>query len=105
MHSIRAAKAVLDHIEAYLPPSQGRVVLYLVIDAIVRRDQIRVLVGGMTVANDLGLTNAVPAKVVVHTDARLKSISLGQMEIIFKPTATSKSIFPLRQACTRRAGA
>lgn len=28
VHSIRAAKAVLDHIEAYLPPSQGRVVLH-----------------------------------------------------------------------------
>ena len=28
VHSIRAAKAVLDHIEAYLPPSQGKVVLH-----------------------------------------------------------------------------
>lgn len=28
VHSIRAAKAVLDHVEAYLPPSQGRVVLH-----------------------------------------------------------------------------
>ncbi|MBU1235411.1 MAG: TatD family hydrolase [Gammaproteobacteria bacterium] len=28
VHSIRAAKAVLDHIEAYLPPSQGMVVLH-----------------------------------------------------------------------------
>jgi len=69
-----------------------------VIDAIVRRDQIRVLVDGMTAANDLGLTNAVPAKVVVHTDARLKSISLGQMEIIFKPTAASKLYWAGRPA-------
>ena len=61
-----------------------------VIDAIARRDQIRVLVDGMTAANDLGLTNAVPAKIIVHTDARLKSISLGQLEITFKPTAASK---------------
>lgn len=28
VHSIRAAKAVLDHIESYLPPSQGKVVLH-----------------------------------------------------------------------------
>ena len=69
-----------------------------VIDAIARRDQIRVLVDGMNAANDLGLTNAVPAKVVVHTDARLKSISLGQMEIIFKPTAASKLYWAGRPA-------
>ncbi len=69
-----------------------------VIDAIARRDQIRVLVDGMTAANDLGLTNAVPAKVVVHTDARLKSILLGQMEIIFKPTAASKLYWAGRPA-------
>ncbi len=69
-----------------------------VIDAIARRDQIRVLVDGMTAANDLGLTNAVPAKIVVHTDARLKSISLGQLEIIFKPTAASKLYWAGRPA-------
>jgi TatD DNase family protein len=28
VHSVRAAKAVLDHIEAYLPPSTGKVVLH-----------------------------------------------------------------------------
>jgi hypothetical protein len=61
-----------------------------VIEAIARRDQIRVLVDGMTAANDLGLTNAVPAKIVVHTDARLKPVQLGQLAITFKPTAASK---------------
>lgn len=69
-----------------------------VIDAIARRDQIRVLVDGMTAANDLGLTNAVPAKIVVHTDARLKSIALGQLEITFKPTAASKLYWAGRPA-------
>ena len=34
-----------------------------VIDALVRRDSIRVLLDGMTAANDLGLTDAVPARV------------------------------------------
>jgi hypothetical protein len=61
-----------------------------VIDAIARRDQIRVLVDGLTAANDLGLTNAVPAKIIVHADARLKTIHLGKLEIQFKPTAASK---------------
>lgn len=28
VHSVRAAKSVLDHIEAYLPPSQGKIVLH-----------------------------------------------------------------------------
>jgi hypothetical protein len=69
-----------------------------VIDAIARRDQIRVLVDGMTAANDLGLTNAVPAKILVHTDARLKSISLGQLDIVFKPTAASKLFWAGRPA-------
>ena len=69
-----------------------------IIDAIARRDQIRVLVDGMTAANDLGLTNAVPAKVIVHTDARIKPILLGNMKITFKPTAPSKLYWANRPA-------
>ena len=69
-----------------------------VIDAIARRDQIRVLVDGMTAANDLGLTNAVPSKIVVHTDARLRSVRLGNMIIAFKPAAASKLFWAGRPA-------
>lgn len=69
-----------------------------VIEAVARRDQIRVLVDGMTAANDLGLTNAVPAKIVVHTDARLRPIKLGNMTISFKPTAPSKLFWAGRPA-------
>ena len=61
-----------------------------VIDAIARRDEIRVLIDGMTAANDIGLTNAVPAKIIVHTDARIKPIALGNMKITFKPTTAKK---------------
>ena len=75
------------------PPDQQRVV-----EAIARRDQIRVLVDGMTAANDLGLTNAVPAKVVVHTDSRPRSMSLGQLRIVFRPTAASKLYWAGRPA-------
>lgn len=61
-----------------------------VIDALARRDQVRMLVDGLTAANDLGLTNAVPARVVIHTDARRRSIRLGTLTIEFKLTAPSK---------------
>jgi hypothetical protein len=69
-----------------------------VIDAVARRNQIRVLVDGMTAANDLGLTNAVPARIVVHTDARLRPIKLGNMTISFKPTAASRLYWAGRPA-------
>lgn len=42
-----------------------------VIDAVMRRDQARSMVNGLTAANDLGLTTAVPARVIVFTDSRL----------------------------------
>lgn len=61
-----------------------------VIDAVGRRDQTRMIVDGMTAANDLGLTDAVPAKIVVHTDARRRAIKLGNVTIAFRPTAASK---------------
>lgn len=69
-----------------------------VIDAVGRRDQTRMLVDGMTAANDLGLTDAVPAKIVVHTDARRRAIKLGNVTIIFRPTAASKLFWAGRPA-------
>ncbi len=51
-----------------------------IVEAVARRDQIRVLIDGMTAANDLGFTNAVPARIVVHSEARSKSIKLGNLE-------------------------
>lgn len=61
-----------------------------VIDAIARRDQVRWLIDGMTAANTLGLTNAVPAKIEVLVDARLKSVTLGNQKIVFKHAAPSR---------------
>lgn len=69
-----------------------------VLDALARRDQLRMLVDGLTAANDLGLTTAVPARVVVHTDARRRSIPLGRLTIQFKPTAPSKLYWAGRPA-------
>jgi hypothetical protein len=61
-----------------------------VILAVARRDKARILVDGMTAANDLGLTNAVPAKIEVLVDGRFKSIKLGKQEIVFKHAAPSR---------------
>lgn len=69
-----------------------------VIDAVGRRDQTRMIVDGMTAANDLGLTDAVPAKIVVHTDARRRAIKLGNVTITFRPTAASKLFWAGRPA-------
>jgi Family of unknown function (DUF6088) len=69
-----------------------------VIDALARRDQTRMLVDGLTAANDLGLTDAVPAKIAVHTDARLRPIKLGAQIITFKLTAPSRLYWAGRPA-------
>jgi hypothetical protein len=69
-----------------------------VIEAIARRDQARVLIDGMTAANDLGLSEAVPGRVVVHSDARLKPFRLGNLNITFRPTAASKLYWAGRPA-------
>jgi len=61
-----------------------------VIDAVVRRDQSRVVIDGLTAANDLGLTTAVPAKITVLTDARLRPIQLGKQQIRFQTAAPSR---------------
>jgi hypothetical protein len=69
-----------------------------IIDALARRDQTRMLIDGLTAANDLGLTDAVPAHVVVHTDARLKPLRLGKLNLCFKQTAPSKLYWAGRPA-------
>lgn len=69
-----------------------------IIDAVARRDQVRMLVDGLTAANDLGLTTAVPSHVVIHTDARRRSIQLDKLKIDFKHTAPSKLYWAGRPA-------
>lgn len=69
-----------------------------IVDAIARRDQLRMLVDGMTAANDLGLTDAVPARVTIHTDARRRSIQLDKLLIEFKQTAPSRLYWAGRPA-------
>ena len=69
-----------------------------VILAVTRRDKARFVVDGMTAANDLGLTNAVPAKIEVLVDGRFKSIKLGNQEIVFKHAAPSRLYWADRPA-------
>lgn len=69
-----------------------------VLDAIARRDQLRLLVDGMTAANDLGLTDAVPARVTVHSDARRRAVQLDNLIIDFKHTAPSRLYWAGRPA-------
>jgi hypothetical protein len=69
-----------------------------VIDAIARRDQTPMLVDGMTAANDLGMSDAVPGRVIVHTAARLRPVHLGNLTITFRPTAPSKLFWAGRPA-------
>ena len=56
------------------------------------------VVDGMTAANDLGLTTAVPARIEVLADARLKPIKLGNQEIRFKSAAPSRLYWANRPA-------
>lgn len=69
-----------------------------VIDAVARRDQARFIVDGITAANDLGLTTAVPARVTVSTDNRLRPIKLGNQTITFKQAAPSRLYWAGRPA-------
>jgi hypothetical protein len=69
-----------------------------VVEAIARRDQLRLLVDGLTAANDLGLTDAVPARVTLHTDARRRAIKLDKLDIEFKQTAPSRLYWAGRPA-------
>ena len=69
-----------------------------VIRAVTRREQARAVVDGMTAANDLGLTTAVPARIEVLVDARLKPIKLGNQEIHFKFAAPSRLYWADRPA-------
>jgi hypothetical protein len=75
------------------PPNYAQV-----LDALMRRDATPMLIDGMTAANDLGLTTAVPAKIVVHTNSRRKELDLGGQKIEFRQTAPSKLTWAGRPA-------
>ena len=69
-----------------------------VIDALARKNNVRVIVDGITAANDLGLTDAVPARITVFTDARLRPITLGKLTIEFRHASPSRLYWAARPA-------
>jgi hypothetical protein len=69
-----------------------------VIDALARKGNVRILVDGITAANDLGLTDAVPARIEVLTDGRLQSIKLGNLTLDFNYAAPSRLFWAGRPA-------
>lgn len=69
-----------------------------VIDALARKGNVRIVVDGITAANDLGLTDAVPAQVTVLTDGRLRPILLGNLKIDFQYAAPSRLYWAGRPA-------
>jgi len=69
-----------------------------VIDALARKNNVRVLVDGITAANDLGLTNAVPARITILTDARIRPVILGKLTIEFRHAAPSRLYWAGRPA-------
>jgi hypothetical protein len=69
-----------------------------VIDALGRKGNVRVVVDGLTAANDLGLTDAVPARITVLTDGRLRPIALGNLTLDFQYAAPSRLYWAGRPA-------
>lgn len=69
-----------------------------VIDAATRASGSRYVLDGMTAANDLGLTTAVPAKIEVLVDSRLTPIRYGNQEICFRHAAPSRLYWAGRPA-------
>jgi hypothetical protein len=55
-----------------------------VIDALPRKGKVRIVVDGITAANDLGFSDAVPARITVLTDGRLRTITLGNLTLDFQ---------------------
>lgn len=64
-----------------LPPD-----IQQVVQAVARKEQIRVLASGALAANLLGLSNQVPARVVYLTEGVSKRLRIGKQEIVFKKT-------------------
>jgi hypothetical protein len=56
------------------------------------------VVDGLTAANDLGLTDAVPARIGVLTDGRLRPITLGNLTLDFQSAAPSRLYWAGRPA-------
>jgi len=57
---------------------------YALINAIARRDGLRLLIDELTAANDLGFTDAVPARIRFYVNGRYKPVKLGSLTVELK---------------------
>ena len=69
-----------------------------VIVSLARKGKVRVVGDGLTAANDLGRTDAVPARIGVLTDGRLRPITLGNLTLDFQAAAPSRLYWAGRPA-------
>ena len=82
-------------LKRYGPPSLDQLV-----DAIARRDGIRVVDGGMGAANGLGLTNAVQGRPIYQTDGATRDVKVGKRTIEFKHAGTKLMQWYGRPGCS-----
>ena len=61
----------------------------LAVAAVVRRDNVRVMPGGLAAANMLGLTNAVPAQIIYSTDGPTRNVEIDNRTVRFRHTSPS----------------
>ena len=57
------------------------------IEALARRDGVQILPDGLVAANQLGLTNAVPAKVSYETDGHSRTLEIDGRTVRFRHRA------------------
>lgn len=63
--------------------------LNAVIGALERRDGVRIMPDGLTAANGLGLTSAVPARVSYLTDGHSRNLDIGSRTVQFRHASPS----------------
>lgn len=68
------------------------------IDAIARRDGVRIMIDGLTAANALGLTTAVPAKVTKVTDGASRKVKVAGHTIHFRHASPRVMFWTARPA-------
>ncbi len=77
----------LYHLPRYcsiLKRGEGAVCILNAIDAVVRRDGIRIMPKGIVAANNLNLTTAVPATHDYYTDGRSRKIKISNRTVTFE---------------------
>ena len=69
-----------------------------VVEAVVRRNGLRILPDGLVAANALGVTNAVPAKVTYTTDGPSRTLAAGGWKIRFQHAGPKLMLWANRPA-------